>query len=105
MVIEWLKFRVTPEAREKFIEQDEVIWTATLATYPGFLRKEVWLDPSISDEVVLIIRWQSREQWKAVPIDVLRATEEKFAAAMGQSNYEMIETKEYQIRKFSQVEK
>jgi hypothetical protein len=32
MVIEWLKFRIQPEIREKFIEQDQAIWTKTLAT-------------------------------------------------------------------------
>lgn len=105
MVIEWLKFKVTPEIREKFIKKDEAIWTATLSKQPGFLGKEVWLAPTIADEVIFAIRWQTREQWKAVPIELLTATEEKFAAAMGRDNYQMIESKEYQIRKFPKIEK
>jgi uncharacterized protein (TIGR03792 family) len=99
MVIEWLVFQVVPEAREKFIEQDEAIWTAALSTYPGFLSKEIWIEPQRSDRITIVIRWQTREQWKSVPQDVLAATESKFAKAMGKT-YKMIDTAEYQIRKF-----
>ena len=31
MVIEWLEFQVKPEAREKFIQKDQEIWTKCLA--------------------------------------------------------------------------
>jgi uncharacterized protein (TIGR03792 family) len=99
MVIEWLMFQVVPETRKKFIEQDEAIWTAALSAYPGFLGKEIWLEPQRSDRITIVIRWQTREQWKSVPPDVLAATEIKFAKAMGKT-YKMIDTAEYQIRKF-----
>ncbi|MEO1182047.1 MAG: hypothetical protein AAFX51_14625, partial [Cyanobacteria bacterium J06636_28] len=36
MVIEWLKFRVDPAERSRYLEIDEAIWTAALKTYPGF---------------------------------------------------------------------
>jgi uncharacterized protein (TIGR03792 family) len=61
MVIEWLKFRVQPEIWEKFVEQDQAIWTKALATQSGFLDKEVWINPDIADEIILVIRWQTRE--------------------------------------------
>ena len=54
MVIEFLKFKVTPELREKFIQKDAEIWTAALARYPGFLSKEVWIDPNTPAEVVMV---------------------------------------------------
>lgn len=100
MVIEWLSFQVKPELREKFIAEDEKIWTAVLSDADGFLGKEIWLDPSNSDRLYLIIRWQTRQQWKAVPIKLLQETEAKFMAAMGKNSHRMIESKEYQIRKF-----
>ncbi len=100
MVIEWLVFKVDSEAREKFIEKDREIWSPNLAKYPGFLSKEIWVDPEKSDRVTIVIRWQTREQWKAVPMDILEATEKKFAEAMGEDNYEMVAALEYQIRKF-----
>ncbi|MBF2019052.1 MAG: TIGR03792 family protein [Hydrococcus sp. C42_A2020_068] len=100
MVIEWLKFRVSPQSREKFIQKDEEIWTATLAKYPGFLGKEVWINPSAPEEIVLVARWQTREEWKAIPQKDLDETERQFAQAMGEGRYQMIETGEYQVRKF-----
>ena len=102
MVIEWLKFRVDPDSREQFIQQDEAIWTAALATYPGFLGKEVWIEPNDSDKVIFTIRWQTREQWKSIPASDLAKIEQKFSTKMREMNikYKMIESKEFQIRKF-----
>ena len=101
MVIEWLKFRVDPHSREAFIQKDAQVWTPVLASYSGFLGKEVWIDPQAVGEVVLIIRWETRQQWKAIPQDVLAATDQNFAEQMGKIQYQMIESSEYQIRKFS----
>jgi uncharacterized protein (TIGR03792 family) len=100
MVIEWLKFTVTPELREQFVQKDAEIWTAVLASYPGFLNKEVWISSDRLEEVVAVIRWESLEQWQAIPAEVLEQTEARFAAAMGDS-YEMVEADKFQVRKFS----
>ena len=102
MVIEWLKFRIDSKSREKFIQQDDAVWTASLSTYPGFLGKEVWIEPNEPDEVVFTIRWQTREQWKSIPAKDLTEIEQQFSTAMKKMNinYKMIKSKEYQIRKF-----
>ena len=102
MVIEWLTFRVDSESREEFIQKDEAIWTATLATYPGFLGKEVWIEPNSPDKVIFNIRWQTRKQWKSIPQKDLLATEKRFAQEMAQMNisYKMTASREFQIRKF-----
>lgn len=101
MVIEWLKFRVKSQLREEFVQKDAQIWTAFLASVSGFLGKEVWIHPDISDEVVFIVRWATREQWKSIPLESLEATEEQFAQQIGKDNYQMIESSEYQVRKFA----
>ncbi|MEQ9369760.1 MAG: TIGR03792 family protein [Coleofasciculus chthonoplastes F3-SA18-01] len=75
MVIEYLKIRVSPELRETFIQKDAEIWTSMLARCPGFISKEVWIEPETPTEVILIIRWTSREQWKAVPQEQLEGTQ------------------------------
>jgi hypothetical protein len=48
---------------------------------------------------VLIIRWDTREHWDAVPEATLQAIAFKFDAAMGKS-YPIVESSEYQVRKF-----
>lgn len=104
MVIEWLKIRVLPELREQYIQKDEEIWTALLKKYPGFLGKEVWIDPNQPSEVVLTIRWADRAAWKSVPAHELEQTERLFSQVMGAGTYEMLEEGEYQVRKFPQID-
>ncbi len=99
MVIELLKFRVAPEERENYIQKDAEIWTTGLAKYPGFLGKEVWINPNDPTELILIIRWATREEWKAVPLEDLQIIEDKITQIMGRS-YPIIESAEYQVRKF-----
>jgi uncharacterized protein (TIGR03792 family) len=99
VVIELLKVKIPPELREKCIQKDAEIWTTALAKYPGFLGKEVWINPNDPTEVVLIIRWQTREHWHAIPKADLQAIALKFDAAMGKS-YRIVESAEYQVRKF-----
>jgi uncharacterized protein (TIGR03792 family) len=92
MVIEWLKFKVPPEKREAFIQRDEEVWTAGLSSCPGFLGKEIWVDP-IENDVVMLIRWQTRELWKSVPQSVI----EELCAKMGELQMPIAESREYQV--------
>jgi uncharacterized protein (TIGR03792 family) len=95
VVIELLKFQVPPTEREIYIQKDAEIWTTALAKYPGFLGKEVWINPKDPTELILIVRWATREQWKAIPLADLQIIEEKFTQAMGKS-YPIVESGEYQ---------
>jgi uncharacterized protein (TIGR03792 family) len=100
MEIEWLKFRVNPDRREEFVQKDAEIWTAALSQYPGFISKEVWISPDDLAEVVQVIRWETFEQWQAIPPQELEQIEARFREALGNS-YELLESSRYQIRKFS----
>lgn len=100
MVIEWLKIKVPPELREQYVQKDAEIWTPALFSSPGFLGKEVWINPDNLSEVVLVIRWASREQWKAVPAARLEQLENQFKQALG-GVCQIVEAGEYQVRKFS----
>jgi uncharacterized protein (TIGR03792 family) len=101
VVIELLKVKIPSEQREKFIQKDAEIWTAALAKYPGFLGKEVWINPNDGTEVTLIIRWATREQWKAIPQADLVAIDQKFTRVMGFPQ-KIVASEEYQVRKFPQ---
>ncbi|MDJ0732724.1 MAG: TIGR03792 family protein [Nostocaceae cyanobacterium] len=101
MVIELLKFKIPPEQREIFIQKDAEVWTTALAKYPGFLGKEVWINPNDPKEVIMLVHWANREQWKAIPQIELDAIAEEFDQSLG-FKYEMVEFSEYQVRKFPQ---
>jgi uncharacterized protein (TIGR03792 family) len=102
MVIEWLKVKVSPELREKYIQKDEEIWTKALSKYPGFLGKQVWINPKQQDEVVLVIHWESREAWQSVSAKDMEETERTFSKELGEGTYKIVEEGEYQVRKFLQ---
>ena len=96
-VIELLKFKIAPEHREQFIQKDAEIWTQALVSCPGFLSKEVWINSMEATEVILVIRWATREQWKAIPCELLDAIEQRFAQQL-RDTYEIVEVSEYQVR-------
>ncbi|MEQ8847655.1 TIGR03792 family protein [Botrimarina sp.] len=88
-VVEELTFRVAPEARDAFLQNDAAIWTPVLAQQPGYLGKETWLASDPRDEVKLVIRWRRRADWNAVPEVLLAETDRRFRLAMGDADYEM----------------
>lgn len=96
MVIEWLKFRIDPAQRDRYLEIDEEIWTAALQTYPGFLDKATWLDPNHDDEVIFVITWASREQWKSIPEAELDQINQRFDTTLG-FDYDFLESKEFKL--------
>lgn len=100
MVIEWLRFSMAPENREAYIQRDTEIWTPFLQQAAGFVSKETWLDPIDDAAVIFVIRWASREQWKAIPEAALAEVTERFDAALD-FPYEMSESTEFQVRRFS----
>ncbi len=103
VVIEWLRFDVSPEARERFVQQDAEIWTTALSEYGGFLGKEVWISPENPREVITVVHWESFDQWYSIPEARLAAVEARFSEAMGQGTYQLLESKAYQVRKFARV--
>ena len=84
MIIEHLTFHVPMALQPQFLALDAQIWTKALATQPGYLGKEVWSETAAPDVLHLMIRWTSRQAWKAVPHDLLVETANRFATALGQ---------------------
>ncbi|MCD8488865.1 TIGR03792 family protein [Kamptonema cortianum] len=102
MVIEWLRFQVPTALREKFIQLDDRIWSPFLASYPGYLSKEIWINPDEETEIAIAIRWESLEAWKSIPSERLQQVEAEFSQAMS-GDYQLLEGKAYQVRKFPQT--
>ncbi|MEM1233990.1 MAG: TIGR03792 family protein [Pseudomonadota bacterium] len=83
MIIEHLTVAIPSGRASEFLDHDTAIWTATLAQQPGFVGKETWIEAEDDTRVHLIIRWETREQWKSVPGDLLAETDARMAAAFG----------------------
>ena len=93
MVVEWLRVRMRPEARDRFLETDGEVWTSGLAQEEAFLGKEVWLGEEEGD-LVLVIRWRSEEEWKRIPRERLEELERRFGRAFGE-RYEVVESRTF----------
>ena len=88
--IEQLVFRVKPELIDSWIETDYEIWTKGLAEWPGFAGKEIWISSDRPGEVTAVVYWTDYKLWKAVDVEWLAETENKFAEAFGPGNAELI---------------
>jgi uncharacterized protein (TIGR03792 family) len=74
-VIEVLEVDVDPADRAAYLAADRAAWTAFLVTCPGFLGKEVLVDPARPATVILHIRWASRAAWKQVSAEQCAAVD------------------------------
>lgn len=96
MVIELLKFKLAPEHREQFIQLDADIWTPALSQYPGFISKQVWINPNDATEITMVITWSERDLWKSIPLLDLNIITYQFDQ-MCDFEHKMIESSEYEV--------
>jgi uncharacterized protein (TIGR03792 family) len=76
-VVEHLRVKVPAEARQAWLEAEQGSWEPWLAQQPGFLGRDLLWDAE-REEGTLLIRWASREQWKAIPLAEVEAVQERF---------------------------
>ena len=65
-VIEHLRISVPEQGREAWLEAERGSWEPWLAQQTGFLGRDLLWDPE-TEEGTLLIRWSSRQAWKAIP--------------------------------------
>ena len=59
-------------------------WQPWLEQQDGFLGRDLYWDPE-REEGLLLIRWASREQWKAIPEDEVLRVQTLFEAEVNRS--------------------
>ena len=76
-VVEHLRVKVPAEARQAWLEAERGSWEPWLAQQEGYLGRDLVWDAE-REEGTLLIRWASREQWKAIPLAEVEAVQERF---------------------------
>lgn len=66
MVIEELHFIVAVTDQSEFLRVEHEVWTGFLQTCEGFVAKETWIPEDEPERVVVMIWWNSMEQWKKI---------------------------------------
>jgi hypothetical protein len=101
-VLEFLESSIVCSDVKRFVEADARIWGGFLSAQPGFIRKQVMLDPrdsaaqQINRENIFLpstatknctvstsILWESRALWKSISPQLLSATSARFIADFG----------------------
>jgi uncharacterized protein (TIGR03792 family) len=76
-VIEHLKVKVPEAARQAWLEAERGSWEPWLARQQGFLGRDLLWNPE-TEEGTLLIRWRSRDAWKAIPEQEVDAVQQRF---------------------------
>jgi len=76
-VIEHLKLKVPETARQAWLEAERGSWEPWLERQQGFLGRDLLWNPE-TEEGTLLIRWHSREAWKAIPQQEVTAVQQRF---------------------------
>ncbi len=76
-VVEHLKLKVPEAARQAWLEAERGSWEPWLARQQGYLGRDLLWNPE-TEEGTLLIRWHSREAWKAIPQQEVTAVQQRF---------------------------
>jgi len=76
-VVEHLRVKVPAEGRDAWLQAEQGSWDPWLRQQPGFLGRDLLWDPE-REEGTLLIRWASREQWKAIAEEEVEAVQLRF---------------------------
>lgn len=76
-VVEHLRIKVPADALSVWHRAEEGSWEPWLTKQDGFLGRDLLWDPE-TEEGTLLIRWASREQWKAIPAAEVAQVQEQF---------------------------
>ena len=77
VVIEHLRVHVPRDKREAWLEAEKGSWGKWLLEQDGFIGRELFWDPS-NESGTLLIRWSSREKWKAIPENEINNVQARF---------------------------
>ena len=83
-VVEHLRIQVPSEGRQAWLEAERGSWEPWLARQEGFIGRDLLWDPE-TEEGTLLIRWRSREAWKAIAELEVEAVQERFEQLARQS--------------------
>ena len=77
--VELLRLAVPAAQRQLWLEAEARTWQPWLEQQTGFLGRDLFWDP-VDEQGVLVIRWASRDQWKAIPVESVERVQAEFEA-------------------------
>ena len=76
-VVELLRLQVPASQRQVWLDAEGRTWQPWLEQQQGFLGRDLYWDPA-HEQGVLMIRWATRAQWKAISVEEVNRVQEQF---------------------------
>lgn len=76
-VMELLRLSVPADQRDVWMDGERSTWQPWLEEQDGFLGREIFWDAARAEGLVLV-RWASREQWKAITDEEVQRLQGRF---------------------------
>lgn len=83
-VVEMLRLEVPAAQREIWLAAEASTWQPWLEQQDGFLGRDLYWDPKL-EQGLLLIRWASRAQWKAIEADAVDQVQQRFDAEVNRA--------------------
>ena len=83
-VVEMLRLDVPAAHRQIWLEAEASTWQPWLERQHGFLGRDLYWDPKL-EQGILLIRWASRDQWKAIGAEAVDQVQQRFDAEVNSS--------------------
>ena len=83
-VVEMLRLDVPAAQCQIWLEAEASTWQPWLERQDGFLGRDLYWDPKL-EQGILLIRWASRDQWKAIGAEAVDQVQQRFDAEVNSS--------------------
>ena len=87
VVVEMLRLAVPAHRRDAWLTAEAQVWQPWLEQQQGYLGRDLYWDPQ-EEQACVLIRWCSRQEWKAITEEEVAAVQARFVAAVNQATAE-----------------
>jgi len=83
VTVEMLQLAVPADRRDAWLTAEAQVWQPWLEQQQGYLGRDLYWDPE-AEQAYVLIRWRSRQEWKAIAEKEVAAVQARFVAAINQ---------------------
>lgn len=87
ITVEMLRLAVPAALRDAWLNAEAEVWKPWLEQQPAYLGRDLYWDPQ-QEQAHVLIRWRSRQEWKAITDEEVAAVQDRFVAAVNQATAE-----------------
>ncbi|KKZ11525.1 MAG: hypothetical protein TQ37_06990 [Candidatus Synechococcus spongiarum 15L] len=84
VMVEMLRLAVPTTLHDAWLNAEVEVWKPWLEQQQGYLGRDLYWDPQ-EEQAYVLIRWRSRQEWKAVTDEEVAAVQARFVAAINQA--------------------